>query len=374
MTVAARHDPGRMAHIDAMRAIAALSVAFFHFFRAGDNDNGVLSALLAGLFWVVEGVDLGRSAVLVFFIISGYVVARSVAAPVDHNVLKFAVRRLFRLFPMFWAALALHIFWYGGYSAVDIWHNILMVQVPAWPANPIVSVAWTLTIELVFYVLCAGLYLLGILQSPRGLASVLALCLIAALTSAVGRAYLDFHIPFEWPLFLAMMFSGALLRELDERRAVRPVRAFAFVLVVLLPLILVMSILVFWDEAVHQKSWQRHFNAYAVALIAFLVLHYGIRLRGRVMAYLGTISYSIYLLHPVVGAAVLAVLGATELTLAPGGLVGVFIVLVGTSIAAALTYHAVEAPAIALGRHLNAILIGRRGRRHQDVEDARCIP
>ena len=112
--------PGRMAHIDAMRAIAALSVAFFHFFRAGDNDDGVPSALLAALSWVVEGVDLGRSAVLVFFIISGYVVARSVAAPVDHNVLRFAVRRLFRLFPMFWAALALHIFWYGGYSAVDI--------------------------------------------------------------------------------------------------------------------------------------------------------------------------------------------------------------------------------------------------------------
>ena len=148
-------DGGRLAQIDAMRAIAALSVAFFHFFRSGDAEGGTLSGIMAALRWVVEGVDLGRSAVLVFFIISGYVVARSVAAPTDHNVLRFAVRRLFRLFPMFWAALALHILWHGGYSATDIWQNILMVQVPTWPENPIVSVAWTLTIEVVFYVLCA---------------------------------------------------------------------------------------------------------------------------------------------------------------------------------------------------------------------------
>ena len=283
---------GRFSHIDALRGLAALAVAYFHFFGVlvgGSEDVSLLDVLIKRA--VVEWIDLGRAAVLLFFVISGYVVARSVRSAPSHHVARFAIRRLFRLYPMYWAALGIYLLWTGTYGFEDVWRNLVMIQVPAWPPLTVVSVAWTMTVEVVFYALCTGLFLLGVLQRPAGLAAVSALFLGLAVVSAVGRTYFSIDIPFEWPLFLSLMFAGALLRELDERGTARRGVVVAIAAAVYLPIILSLSWLMFADETIHQKTWYRHFNAYAVAIAAFLAVHYFWRIRSRLLAYLGRIRY-----------------------------------------------------------------------------------
>lgn len=352
-------DAGRFAHIDALRGLAALAVAFFHFFGTLADKTAAASPpvhLLNEI--IVEWLDLGRSAVLLFFIISGYVVARSVCSATNHHVARFAIRRLFRLYPLYWAALALCVLWDGPYGTLDIWHNLTMIQVPGWPHRPIVSVAWTMTVEIVFYTACVCLFLLGILQRPAGLAAVVALFLGVAVFAALGQRVLGFHIPFEWPLFLSLMFAGALLRELDERGITRRGAVFAIALLGYLPIVLGLSLLMFWDEAVHQKTWYRHFNAYAAAILVFLTVHYVYRLRLHLLSYLGRISYSIYLLHGTVGSMVIAWLDYSGMGEHLGLPLCMAAVLIATVCVSALTYHGIEAPFIGLSQRL-ARAIGR---------------
>lgn len=352
----------RFAHIDALRGLAALAVAYFHFFgvlTARGDGASILNAAIVRL--IVEWIDLGRAAVLLFFIISGYVVARSIRSAPGHHVLRFAIRRLFRLYPMYWVALLFYLAWENTYGAEDIWRNLAMIQVPGWPPRTVISVAWTMTIEVVFYTACAGLFLLGMLQRPSGLAAASGLFLALAAVAALGRVLFAVHIPFEWPLFMSLMFAGALLRELDESGTARPRVILVLAATGYLPIILGLSLLMFWDESIHQKSWYRHFNSYAVAIVAFLAVHYFWRIRSRLLAYLGKISYSIYLLHGAVGGMVVVGLEqtGTDPYLSPHATVG--LILLTTVLASAATYHSVEAPFIAIGHRLAGIF-GRRPR------------
>ena len=348
---------GRFAHIDVLRGLAALSVAYFHFFGGLAIDGGAVSFVDAIIVRVItDWLDLGRTAVLLFFIISGYVVARSVTTAPDHNVARFAIRRLFRLYPMYWAALGIYLLMAGTHEAADIWQNIAMIQVPGWPRLTIVSIAWTMTVEVAFYIVCACLFLLGILQHPRGLAAVVVLFLGLAALSALGRAYLGFHIPFEWPLFLSLMFAGALLRELDERGMARRGTAVAVAMAGYLPIVLGLSLLMFWDESVYHKSWYRHFNAYAAAILIFLGVHYFCRIRNRLLSYLGRISYSIYLLHAPIGGMVIFWLEKAGLDPHSSPHLSMALILSFTIVASMLTYQAVEAPCVRLSHRLAGAL------------------
>lgn len=85
---------GRLHHLDAMRGIAALSVVFSHVF-------GLNSELPQ---WGM----LGGAAVTFFFLLSGYVLGKSLSAsgsrPIE-DALSYCVRRLFRLYPAIFVTL-----------------------------------------------------------------------------------------------------------------------------------------------------------------------------------------------------------------------------------------------------------------------------
>ncbi|MCB1888094.1 MAG: DUF418 domain-containing protein, partial [Rhodocyclaceae bacterium] len=96
-----------------------------------------------------------------------------------------------------------------------------------------------------------------------------------------------------------------------------------------------------------------------IAILAFLVALRAWRAPGPVMAYLGRISYSIYLLHPVVVVALFHLAAAAQFerfsTLGLVAIQGVVMVL--SALLAALCFRWVEAPAIEAGSR-----IGRRFR------------
>lgn len=98
---------GRFAFVDALRGIASLGVVMFHA-AEGRHITGLL-ALLPG--WVSQVLKQGGLGVAVFFALSGFVIAHSVAGSrvTFSFVGRFMLRRSIRLDPPYWVAIALAI-------------------------------------------------------------------------------------------------------------------------------------------------------------------------------------------------------------------------------------------------------------------------
>lgn len=106
---AASQPENRLLALDAMRLIAAVVVLLVHACHMLDHP----------LPWWTIGPLNQRSAVVLFFVLSGYVLTLSLSrdAPGFRAYMKFGVRRLLRLFPLYWAALAftaLVLIWVAG--------------------------------------------------------------------------------------------------------------------------------------------------------------------------------------------------------------------------------------------------------------------
>lgn len=90
----------RIVALDALRVIAAFIVMVQHFRLVFE---------LHWPEWLTKGLFDSKAAVMLFFVLSGYVLALSLGgkAPSFMAYVKFGVRRVFRLYPVYWAALLL---------------------------------------------------------------------------------------------------------------------------------------------------------------------------------------------------------------------------------------------------------------------------
>lgn len=101
-TAAPPPKPGheRIIALDALRVIAAFVVLVQHFRLVFE---------LRWPEWLTKGLLDSKAAVMLFFVLSGYVLALSLGskAPSLDAYVRFGVRRVFRLYPVYWAALLL---------------------------------------------------------------------------------------------------------------------------------------------------------------------------------------------------------------------------------------------------------------------------
>jgi peptidoglycan/LPS O-acetylase OafA/YrhL len=140
---------GHLVQLDALRALAALAVIVHHTMPD------------ARLRW-----QLGIWGVKLFFVLSGYLITdillrvREQAASVGHSrhlcLRAFYVRRLLRIFPLYYAVLFLaylvgepnvrdSFFWHLGYAS-----NHLVAKLGYWPGPPLDHL-WSLSVEEQFY-------------------------------------------------------------------------------------------------------------------------------------------------------------------------------------------------------------------------------
>jgi len=98
----------------------------------------------------------------------------------------------------------------------------------------------------------------------------------------------------------------------------------------------------------------RLYVPYGLGIFGFLVLAQWVRLRGPLLVWLGTISYSIYLFHPVVMYPLLWLVKHDASGLLRGWPLWLYMVMTLPGIVAvsALTYRWVEQPAMRLGSRL----------------------
>ncbi|MGH3260513.1 MAG: acyltransferase family protein, partial [Trebonia sp.] len=150
----------RLAWLDALRGFAALCVVF---------DHGSTLLLLPVRSFLYQWFNLGEYGVFVFFLVSGYIVPASLER--KGSVRGFWISRAFRLYPMFLVALVLSAVAYKtGHGTVANAGKHPATAILGWPfmlQNLVAGinvplVAWTLSYEMVFYLLLAGLFSWGV--------------------------------------------------------------------------------------------------------------------------------------------------------------------------------------------------------------------
>ncbi len=150
----------RFTFVDALRGIASLSVVLYHAAEGG-HITGLLALLPS---WVAQALKQGGLGVAVFFALSGFVIAHSVAkSRVTYSFVgRFMLRRSIRLDPPYWVAIAIAIIfaYLSAYFVADkaqpqfsfaqvAAHVLYLQEILGYPG--INTVFWTLCQEVQFY-------------------------------------------------------------------------------------------------------------------------------------------------------------------------------------------------------------------------------
>ncbi|MBV9560140.1 MAG: acyltransferase [Bradyrhizobium sp.] len=170
------------------RALAALAVAYFHSHVIVDGWPQALVLPIPGL------KEHGYLGVNFFFAISGYVISAVCDKP-GFTVGSFAIRRFFRLYPVYWVVIlamvllkVCGVFMPTSYKLLNILYSMTLLP-HGEDVQPFLAVTWSLEFEIMFYLLAALIVpIIGI----RGLAAVLLGLVCWAYT--FGQFAYSFHL------------------------------------------------------------------------------------------------------------------------------------------------------------------------------------
>jgi peptidoglycan/LPS O-acetylase OafA/YrhL len=398
--------PGRLAWLDALRGFAALCVVF---------DHGSTLLLRPARDLLYHWFNFGQYGVFVFFLVSGYIVPASLER--KGSVRSFWVSRAFRLYPMYAVALLLAAIAYKtGHGTIRGAEHDPLTSMASWllmlpnvltgPNVP--NVTWTLSYEMVFYLLLAALfgwkihrhsggYALGCAIAAVALGGVLPLAalshwtrhgghgqllldatadavIIAGIALAVASRRLPAVIgatvaalvgltlitvnqgyPYPWSGFviLALMFTGTLIYRAEQNQVSWP--ATAWIVGAVLALTIIAGL---WHGAAYGQQWGAQWVTSILGAAVTFAIGLAVRNRKipRFVAWLGLISYSVYLLHPLILDAyrTISVLHRTH---AMGTQILLAVAVTAAIIAAsAITYYLVEKPMQRLGRRVTKYL------------------
>ncbi len=311
----------------------------------------------------------GQIGVALFFVISGFCIrlplarARAQDAGARLDVKPYLAHRALRILPPYWLAIALSIvvglimpigLLDGDHRPLDVLLHALALHT-LWPPAfaSINGVFWTIGLEVQFYVA----YLL-FANRRAGLPTGLGLVIPAV--AVYGAASLAFPVPSPWrqigqELVFATFWQwylGAVLADAYVRWRPAPPSSLGGVALVWAARIAAVGaclLLGMGDPVllqVHLTYWALPLAA--TAMLASFLAPAGPwatpGLLSRVLSLLGRVSYSLYLLHPVVLG--LVVLGLQKAVLPAGG--GIPLTLAGSVLAAWVSYRLIERPLLRL--------------------------
>ncbi|TFB71608.1 acyltransferase [Cryobacterium sp. Hz9] len=368
---------GRLTSLDGLRGVAALVVMFHHLYLVA-----VPSIVAAGgsqpgsVYWWVSRTPLkiltaGSEAVLVFFVLSGLVVALPALRKSRYSWAGFLSGRIARIYLPVWASLAIGTAliwllprdlgavtpgsWLATSNAASTTPASLLNQMSLTAASyGVNNVLWSLRWELAFSVLLPLFAAVAFLVRRRWLLALcvaLALSLLGLVTNIDALRYL--------PVFFVGTLMAVRLdaiREWTRRRLQRPhARLWGIVLVVGSLLLLVAGWLA-QPIAVPGTLPGRVFTQLAVCGAAGLVLAaVGVpflrrALESRPSQWLGRVSFSLYLVHVPILASLSFLLGDDKWWL-------VALITIPLALLVAWGFYlAFERPSHRLARHTSQIV------------------
>lgn len=353
--------------IHGLRGIAALAVVLFHLEHIGRVDPPAFFAFI--------GRDFGYSVHL-FFIVSAFSLMYSTERRTDHPgwVTEYFLKRFFRIAPLFYLIIGFELarqLAFGGIrvSVTDILMNVTFTFGFV-PLAGFVWGGWSVGVEMIFYALFPVVLLL--IRSHR---SALWLVLVTIVTSYAMRTGLhEQHLAtnprpqWDWSYFafasnVCFFAMGIYVYRLSQTFGDR--RALMGGAVPLAALAIIGGLLFFDLGAPFKGGGRLDIVVWGVGLSALCLWQSvapSIVIANKLFEYLGERSFSIYLLHPIVIAALLPVIARSyEMFAAHIGAYAYFacaaLVVGAVLVCAEFTYRLVEVPGINLGRKLIA---GRR--------------
>lgn len=346
----------RLAFIDTLRGIAVLSVLVQHVLEVIVQKHPT-----GAYYWPIHDVigyymNFGRFGVVLFFFVSGFVIPFSFpdsATPVRD----FAISRFFRLYPAYWTSLLIGLVTMQLVEAKlaplsQIVANVTMLQTFVNVPNLWVFY-WTLAIELLFYFGCTALFAMGLLNRRFTAVTIVVAAALIGTTAAILIENRTVSSLMEVGLNLSAMFLGKIIRDTVIGGKLR------WSHVTVCTLLYAIFALTLADRrfgGVYQENFFYTYSiglAYVVAALVFIAFAvFGERLAWRPMAFVGVISYSVYLMSPFV-----IVWMHKFLWLGDGPLAwSVFLALiVALSILVSwMTFAFVEKPSIAFGQRFRS--------------------
>ena len=276
--------------IESLRAIAAISVCLFHFVctTIGLFSNQKLLSIFS----------VGQYGVHIFFVISGFIIPYSMF----HNNYKitsffrFVAKRFIRLEPPYLVSIALilsiiflkHHFHFGVDEIDKLSANRVLLHfgylINFFPNyHWLNNVFWTLAIEFQFYIFIAFTFMLFI---QKKIVYRIIGYLVCFLIAILPIPHLSNHFPVYAPLFLmgisVFLYKSSVIHKTEFW-------------------------LVFGCCVVYNLFYADYMFATVGGLTALGILFFP-NIKIPVFHNLGKISYSLYLIHPVIGAAVINIL------------------------------------------------------------------
>jgi peptidoglycan/LPS O-acetylase OafA/YrhL len=282
----------RFLELDGLRGIAAFGVMFFHFTGKYDEFFGHTSPPL---------LSIPRSyGVELFFIISGFVMLMMLGK--TRSIWDFAVARIGRLYPTYWAAIILTFgivslasFWPEGQPSLrDTLINFTMLQQFVGAQN-VDGAYWTFQVQLLFQVLLGAIFVLGLLRRIEWVAAGLLLLSIAdwasirsGFASTTAGGILNDLLTLALAQRRITYFVTGMILFLCWKHGLTPLRG-ALVLA---------SVAVTFVTLGGEAGLVHGIHTTIVALAALGMLPF---LRYRPFVFLGFISYPLYLIHQNIG-------------------------------------------------------------------------
>jgi hypothetical protein len=352
-------NPSKLESIQALRGFAALYVFLFHAKIPLPLWSDEASAAWLSI------VHRGFMGVDVFFVISGFILAWTgvLSGKPNGGPVAFGIKRLFRVAPPYWIAtlLVLYIFSMEN-KPDDLARSLLFMpltgQEPPFYGYALHQVGWTLNYEMFFYVLFCGALFFG-RYALAVVGAVLVGLVFGAPIFAGGDISFDAGRVLELPRNYLRLATNPLVLEF----ALGILCAWLFkVLRGRIPKGAVGSLLVagvalmVWRMLAHEGIYGvvgLGLPAAVLLLGAVLSEDAGLIRIPRQLTWLGEMSYSIYLIHPII-------VGIGIWKMAPpagtGGLYGKLLFELGAILIAAHYWHRwIEQPSMRLGSRLAKI-------------------
>lgn len=292
---------GRFAELDGLRGLAAMAVVIGHFaMNFGDYYPGHAPSPIF--------FPYGAYGVQLFFMISGFVILLSAVR--GGSAKHFAISRFTRLYPTYWAALAIAVAIFVLYgvetrtiSLVQVLANTTMLQ-RFMMIESVDEVYWTLAVELQFYLLvfialivCRGRITVRLVRNATIVWLAIAVAVSIAVYAAGGYREVDAGG--------APLVKLATWILLGEHAPLFCTGVLAFISVVtkriepLLPVAAAAAVL---------TAWLQHGMTSAVPVAIVVAIFLAVVAVRRVpflargpIQFLGTISYPLYVLHVLPG-------------------------------------------------------------------------
>ncbi|MES2831794.1 MAG: acyltransferase [Pseudomonadota bacterium] len=270
----------RYTALDGWRAIAILLVLCAHLLPLGRHAWGL-------------NTSFGLAGMALFFCLSGFLVTDVL---LDRpNILSFLIRRLFRILPLAWLYLLI-VFFLKPMSFVDgLAHTFFYANYPPKPLIPMTDHLWSLCVELHFYL---GLVLLVTLFRKYWMVLVPVLCVLITLLRINNGMHYSVITHFR----VDEILIGGVLAMINRGVFISPEKS-TLIKAYLSRLKFEWVLILFLVSCHIDSGFMNYFRPYLSAALIGTTLfapHGKVHavLSSRIMLYLASISFAVYIIHP----------------------------------------------------------------------------